>query len=72
MTENNNAWQNEFLKTMLNNNSGVFVFLTSGIKLCGKITGFDNRTVMLTSHSETQMLFKSAISTIQPEAAAPL
>ena len=72
MTENNKAWQNEFLKTMLNNNAEVFIYLTSGIKLWGKITGFDDHTVILTSRSETQMLFKSAISTIQSEAAAPL
>ncbi len=44
----------------------VTVFLVNGVKLQGEITCFDTYAVGLTRAGHTQMIYKQAISTIQP------
>ncbi len=46
----------------------VAVYLKNGIKLQGKIVGFDTLVIMLRSPTAiTQMIFKHAILTLQPQ-----
>jgi host factor-I protein len=44
----------------------VTMFLVNGIKLVGRIKRFDNFTVMLVRGNGTQVVFKHAISAINP------
>jgi len=46
----------------------VAVYLQNGIKLQGKIVGFDSLVIMLRSpNAITQMIFKHAILSLQPQ-----
>jgi host factor-I protein len=42
------------------------MFLKSGIKLQGYVTAFDSFCVLLTRDGQSQIIYKQAISTIQP------
>ena len=42
----------------------VTVFLISGVKLIGKIKGFDKYSVILEANNQEQLIFKHAISTV--------
>lgn len=44
----------------------VTVFLVNGVKLQGVITWFDNFCVLLRRDSQSQLVYKHAISTIMP------
>ncbi|CAA6824857.1 MAG: RNA chaperone Hfq [uncultured Thiotrichaceae bacterium] len=62
--------QNEFLNELVESKSTVFCFLVNGIKLEGVIDGFDQFSVMLSANhgvGSTQLIMKSAISTIVPK-----
>ena len=62
--------QNAFLEDLTKNKSTVFCFLVNGIKLEGVIESFDQFSVMLSSShggNTTQLIMKSAISTIVPK-----
>jgi len=56
--------QNDFFKLARKDRSRLTVFLNSGKKLTGKITGFDRFTILLDGPGGEQMVFKHAISTI--------
>lgn len=45
---------------------GVCIFLTNGVKLQGRITGFDEHVVFITRDDVTQMVYKQSMSTILP------
>jgi len=47
----------------------VTVFLVNGFQLRGSVTGFDSFTVVLDSDGRQQLVYKHAISTIQPSRA---
>lgn len=57
--------QAKFIQTLISQESAVSVFLVNGIKLQGKISGFDDQTLLL-KNTITQMVYKHAISTIVP------
>lgn len=42
----------------------VAIYLVSGVKLTGRIRGFDKYSVVLESGNQEQLIFKHAISTI--------
>jgi len=56
--------QNTFFNQARKDRAKVTVYLTSGIKLVGRIKSFDKFTVILESGSGEQMVFKHAISTV--------
>jgi len=56
--------QNTFFNQARKDRAKVTVYLTSGIKLVGRIKSFDKFTVILESGSGDQMVFKHAISTV--------
>ena len=57
--------QDSALNWLRKNNSQVAIFLVSGIKLEGVISGFDQYSVLLTdANGNQQMIYKAKISTI--------
>ncbi len=58
--------QTIFLEHVRSNKVPVMVFLVNGIKLQGEITYFDTYAIGLTRAGHTQMIYKQAISSIQP------
>jgi host factor-I protein len=58
--------QDAFLRHLRANNIDVTMFLVNGIKLQGQIKQFDNFTVLLVRGSGTQLVYKHAISAINP------
>jgi host factor-I protein len=58
--------QDLFLTHLRDNRVEVTVFLANGIRLQGQIRSFDNFTVQLVRGSGTQIVYKHAISAINP------
>ena len=59
--------QDSALKWLRKSHTTVAIFLVSGIKLEGVISGFDQYSVLLTdAHNNQQMIYKAKISTIAP------
>lgn len=56
--------QNTFFNQARKDRAKVTVYLTSGIKLVGRIKSFDKFTVILESSNGEQMIFKHAVSTV--------
>ena len=57
--------QDPFLNALRKEKVPVSIYLVSGIKLQGQIESFD-RFVILLRNSVSQMIYKSAISTVVP------
>lgn len=58
--------QDSFLNQVRKENISVTIFLVNGFQLKGFVKGFDNFTVILEMDGKQQMVYKHAISTIQP------
>ncbi len=59
--------QDAALNWLRKSHTTVAIFLVSGIKLEGVISGFDQYSVLLTdAHQNQQMIYKAKISTIAP------
>ncbi len=58
-------FEQKFIADLIENQKPVSVFLKNGIKLTGVITGIDENCVFL-KNMITQMIYKHAVSTIQP------
>jgi host factor-I protein len=56
--------QDVYLNTMRRDKVPVTVFLISGVKLIGRIKGFDKYSVILEANNQEQLIFKHAISTV--------
>ena len=56
--------QDAYLNSVRREKLPVTVFLISGVKLIGKIKGFDKYSVILEANSQEQLIFKHAISTV--------
>ncbi|MBM7624123.1 RNA chaperone Hfq [Sporohalobacter salinus] len=61
--------QDSFLNQVRREDITVTVYLVNGFQLTGKVTGFDNFTVILNTDDQQQMIYKHAISTITPKEA---
>ena len=57
--------QDEFLNELRKSKSTVSMFLVNGIRLVGKIEGYDRHVVLLANGTQ-QLVYKHAISTIVP------
>ena len=57
--------QDPFLNTLRKERVPVSIFLVNGIKLQGQIESFDQFVILL-SNTGSQMVYKSAISTVVP------
>lgn len=58
--------QDVFLNTLRKKKMPVTVFLSSGVKLQGNITGFDNFCIVLRRGPQVQLVYKHAIATVVP------
>ena len=65
MKNNINSLQERYLNQLRKEKVPVSVYLVSGIKLQGEIESFDQFAILL-KNSVSQMVYKHAISTIQP------
>jgi len=66
MSDKPQSVQDVFLNTVRREKATVTVFLSSGVKLQGVITWFDNFSILLRRDSQVQLVYKHAISTIMP------
>ena len=57
--------QDPYLNTLRTEQIPVSIYLVNGIKLQGRIEAFDQYVVLL-RNTVNQMIFKHAISTVQP------
>jgi host factor-I protein len=64
--------QDVYLNTVRKEKVPVTVFLISGVKLIGKIKGFDKYSVVLEANNQEQLIFKHAISTVTTVKTAPV
>jgi host factor-I protein len=59
--------QDAFLNTMRSDGTSVSVYLVNGIRLVGRVQSFDRQMVLLSSATGVQLVYKHAISAVQPE-----
>ncbi|HEY9447637.1 MAG TPA: RNA chaperone Hfq [Burkholderiales bacterium] len=57
--------QDQFLEDLRSKHSTVSMFLVNGIRLIGRIEGFDKHAVLLGNEVQ-QLVYKHAISTVMP------
>lgn len=57
--------QNEFLTPLMEKKLPVRVITTNGFQMTGRILGFDKYVIVLYVDGARQMIYKSAVSTIQ-------
>lgn len=60
--------QDAFLNHIRKQKVPVTIFLVNGVKLQGVVTWFDNFCLLLRRDSQSQLVYKHAISTIMPGA----
>ena len=65
-TEKNQNIQDVFLNTLRKEKVPVTVFLVSGVKLQGTVSGFDNFCLVLRRAPQVQLVYKHSIATIVP------
>lgn len=58
--------QDVFLNTLRKEKVPVTIFLVSGVKLQGTVSGFDNFCVVLRRSPQVQLVYKHSIATIVP------
>ena len=56
--------QDAFLNTARKERLPVMIYLTSGVKLSGRVRGFDKYCVVFETNHQEQLIFKHAISTV--------
>ena len=64
--ESTSSLQDTFLQHLCDSNVDVTMFLVNGIRLQGHINQFDNYTIQLVRGSSVQVVFKHAVSAINP------
>ncbi|RZO66018.1 MAG: RNA chaperone Hfq [Parvularculaceae bacterium] len=72
MSEKKQSLQDKFLNQVRKEKIPVTIFLVNGVKLQGVVTWFDNFCVLLKRDSQSQLVYKHAISTIMPGEAVSL
>jgi host factor-I protein len=58
--------QDVFLSAAARENAAMTLFLVNGVMLQGHVTGFDQFCVLLERDEQVQLVYKHAISTLQP------
>jgi len=56
--------QDTYLNTLRRERQPVTIFLIGGVKLIGRIRGFDKYSIVLENNNQEQLIFKHAISTV--------
>lgn len=60
----NQNLQDGFLNSARKERLPVTIYLTSGVKLSGRVRGFDKYCVVFETNHQEQLIFKHAISTV--------
>jgi host factor-I protein len=68
MTQELLQGQDAYLRAARAQATDVAIFLINGVRLVGSIESFDQHTVSLRSATGLQLVYKHAISTVQPNA----
>ena len=58
--------QDHILNHVRKNKITVTIYLTNGFQIKGKVSGFDNFTIIINSNDKDKLIYKHAISTIEP------
>ena len=58
--------QTKFIQTCIEAQVSCSVYLVNGIKLQGQIAAQDDQSILLTSTTPNQLIFKHAVSTVVP------
>ncbi len=66
MAEKSQNIQDVFLNKLRKDKVAVTVFLSSGVKLQGVISAFDNFSILLRRSPQVQLVYKHAVATIVP------
>jgi host factor-I protein len=66
MHEKPNSLQDTFLNACRKEKQQITIYLNSGVKLQGVVSGFDNFSVLLRRGPQTQLVYKHGIATIVP------
>lgn len=56
--------QDAFLNAVRKERTQVTIYLTSGVRLSGRIKSFDKYSLILEADSQEQLIFKHAISSV--------
>jgi host factor-I protein len=64
MEKSSQNLQDSFLNMARRDRIGITIYLMSGVKLTGRIRGFDKYSVIMESGQQQQLIFKHAISTV--------
>lgn len=67
MSEKKQNLQDTFLNQVRKTKTPVTIFLVNGVKLQGVVSWFDNFCVLLRRDSQSQLVYKHAISTVMPQ-----
>jgi host factor-I protein len=67
MTQEPLQGQDAFLNAARTEVTRVSVYLVNGIRLIGSVRSFDQHTILLSSATGVQLVYKHAISTVQPD-----
>ena len=60
----NQDLQGAFLNSVRKDRTQVTIYLASGVKLSGRVKGFDKFCVVFETPTQEQLIFKHAISTV--------
>jgi host factor-I protein len=71
MTQEPLQGQDAFLDAARAQATRVAIFLVNGIRLVGSVESFDRHMVLLRSATGVQLVYKHAISTVQPDTGRP-
>lgn len=59
--------QDKILNQVRKKDVPVVIYLMNGFQLTGEVIGFDNFTIILKTEEKEQLIYKHAISTIEPK-----
>lgn len=58
--------QDEFLRHLVEQQVELSIFLPGGVRLQGRITGFDQYVLLLEGYGNVQLVYKQAVGAISP------
>ncbi|HMA59637.1 MAG TPA: RNA chaperone Hfq [Halanaerobiales bacterium] len=59
--------QDTILNHVRKQSIGVKIYLMNGVQLKGKVIGFDDFTILLEVENDLKVIYKHAVSTIEPQ-----
>jgi len=62
----NTALQTHFLASLIESKVPVAIYLKHGIKLKGRLVGFDDKNLFLADAQGVQLILKDSVSTVTP------